>query len=74
MASEGKEFDVEEDSSAGVDTKERMAKQRQLLNARLGLDVAANLGFDTAGLFSNEDLVNTSQEMPEKSTDNRVII
>lgn len=34
-----------------------MAKQRQLLNARLGLDVAAKIGFDTNSLFTNEDLI-----------------
>ncbi|CAH0564280.1 unnamed protein product [Brassicogethes aeneus] len=67
MASEGKEFDLEEDSSLGVDVKEKMAKQRQLLNARLGLDVAANLGFDTSGLFTNEDLVGGIQEGAEKN-------
>ncbi|XP_030750463.1 TATA-binding protein-associated factor 172-like [Sitophilus oryzae] len=56
MASEGKEFDVEEDSALGLDMKERLAKQRQLLNNRLGLDVAARMGFNTSALFSNEDL------------------
>lgn len=40
-----------------------MAKQRQLLNARLGLDVAAKIGFDTSALFTNEDLITS----PDKS-------
>lgn len=35
--------------------KERMAKQRQLLNARLGLDVVSNMGLDMSNLFTNED-------------------
>lgn len=46
-----------------------MAKQRQLLNARLGLDVAANFGVDTNALFTNEDLIAS----PEKYyTDTKV--
>lgn len=57
MASEGKEFDIEEDTSSNCDIKEKMARQRQILNARLGLDVAAQFGVDTSNLFSNEDLV-----------------
>lgn len=35
---------------------ERLAKQRQQLNARLGLDVAAELGVDLTAVYSNEDL------------------
>ncbi|ENN71273.1 hypothetical protein HUJ04_007705 [Dendroctonus ponderosae] len=57
MASEGKEFDLEEDSAMGLEVKERLAKQRQLLNSRLGLDVAAKIGFDTCSLFTTEDLM-----------------
>lgn len=57
MASEGKEFDIEEDSSLGIDLKEKMAKQRQVLNARLGLDVVSKIGIDISGLFTNEDLL-----------------
>uniref|UniRef100_V5I7B1 TATA-binding protein-associated factor n=1 Tax=Anoplophora glabripennis TaxID=217634 RepID=V5I7B1_ANOGL len=76
MASEGKEFDLEEDSSLGIDNKERMAKQRQMLNARLGLDVAAKLGMDTSSLFSNEDLVanNGKPEISSNIVDLRVRI
>lgn len=39
-----------------AETKERLAKQRQQLNARLGLDVAANLGVDLNSMYTNEDL------------------
>ncbi|XP_018335221.1 TATA-binding protein-associated factor 172 [Agrilus planipennis] len=56
MGSEGTEYDVEEDGSTGADLKEKMARQRQCLNARLGLDVATKIGLDTSGIFSNEDL------------------
>lgn len=55
MASEGKEYDIEEDSTLGIDLKEKMTKQRQLLNVRLGLDVVANIGIDMSNLFTNED-------------------
>lgn len=46
----------------GIDTKEKIAKQRQLLNARLGLDMVENFGVETNALFTNEDLIST----PEK--------
>ena len=36
--------------------KERLSQQRQLLNKRLGLDLAGNLGIDTGNLFNDEDL------------------
>lgn len=50
----------------GLDTKEKMAKQRQLLNARLGLDVAGKFGFDTSTLFTNEDLINSNEKPDNK--------
>lgn len=62
MGSEGNEFDMEEDSSLGIDVKEKMAKQRQLLNARLGLDNLSKIGIDVSGLFSNEDLIVSSPD------------
>lgn len=92
MASEGKEYDIEEDStsgkfleavkyslyncinrSLGIDIKERMAKQRQLLNARLGLDVASKIGIDVSGLFTTEDLTVPSVDVHNqaKVEDNR---
>nr|CAD7594395.1 unnamed protein product [Timema genevievae] len=55
MGSEGKEFDTEEDV-AGVDIREKMARQRQQLNARLGLDTAARIGLDDmSDIFEAED-------------------
>ncbi|XP_060522113.1 TATA-binding protein-associated factor 172 [Cylas formicarius] len=69
MASEGKEFDVEEDSALGVDIKERMIKQRQLLNSKLGLDVAAKIGLDTSTLFSNEDLLTGKADSNDVTAD-----
>lgn len=38
------------------DMKERLAKQRQQLNARLGLDVASKLGVDLTSVYTNDDL------------------
>lgn len=71
MASEGKEFDLEEDSSSSIDTKERMAKQRQLLNARLGFDVASKIGVDVSNLFSNDDLMMSDiKEIATGATEN----
>lgn len=67
MASEGKEFDLEEDSSLGVDIKERLAKQRQLLNVRLGLDVASKVGIDISGIFTNEDLQQDNGRIDENN-------
>ncbi|XP_066254641.1 TATA-binding protein-associated factor 172 [Euwallacea similis] len=57
MASEGKEFDLEDDSALGLDMKEKMARQRHLLNSKLGLDVAEKFGIDTSSLVSNYDLI-----------------
>ncbi|XP_023219051.1 TATA-binding protein-associated factor 172-like, partial [Centruroides sculpturatus] len=54
LASEGKEFDI--DFGTGMDQKEILAKQRQLLNKRLGLDISEKFGIDTNEIFSNEDL------------------
>ncbi|XP_037872646.2 TATA-binding protein-associated factor 172 isoform X1 [Bombyx mori] len=58
MGSEGNEYDFDENdfSLSTADAKERMAKQRQQLNTRLGLDVAANLGVDLTSIYTNEDL------------------
>ncbi|KAK9499893.1 hypothetical protein O3M35_002836 [Rhynocoris fuscipes] len=52
-ASEGKEYEVpQQQNSEIVD----LNKQRELLNADLGLGAAAQLGFDTNNLYTAEDL------------------
>ncbi|CAG9584894.1 unnamed protein product [Danaus chrysippus] len=56
MGSEGHEYDLDEETLSATDMKERLTKQRQNLNSRLGLDVAASLGVDLSGVYSNEDL------------------
>lgn len=51
-----------------------MAKQRQLLNARLGLDVVSKIGIDVSGLFTTEDLTvpaADAHEIQAKVEDNR---
>lgn len=50
--------------------KERLAKQRQQLNSRLGLDVASSLGMDLSGAYSNDDLLPV--KAPSKSDATRV--
>ncbi|KAI8436267.1 hypothetical protein MSG28_004314 [Choristoneura fumiferana] len=52
---------------AGTDINERLARQRQQLNARLGLDAASKLGMDlTAALYTNEDLCPAKPTTPIK--------
>ena len=46
-----------------------MARQRQLLNTRLGLDVAAKIGMDMTELFSAEDLRNNTDVNTQSSDD-----
>ena len=43
-----------------MDPKERLARQRKLLQRKLGLDMGAALGMDTEELFNDEDLEDTS--------------
>lgn len=42
--------------SGEVDPKERLARQRKLLQRKLGLDMGAALGMDTQELFNDADL------------------
>lgn len=39
-----------------MDPKERVARQRKLLQKKLGLDMGAAIGMDTEELFNDEDL------------------
>jgi len=55
LGSEGDEFDVHDDTP-GSNGKESLARQRALLNRRLGLDVAGGLGIQQEALFEEEDL------------------
>lgn len=57
----------------GVDIKERLAKQRQLLNVRLGLDVASKVGIDISGIFSNEDLQHEQNNVKIEENNSRVM-
>ena len=41
----------------GLDEKEVLARQKQNLNKKLGLDVAGGLGIQSDDLFREEDLV-----------------
>ncbi|XP_076043200.1 histone acetyltransferase 1 isoform X2 [Oratosquilla oratoria] len=55
LAGDEKLFEADDENS-GIDPKERTARQRRLVNQRLGLDVAEVLGVDTQTIFTNEDL------------------
>ncbi|KAI2808015.1 hypothetical protein BLOT_005956 [Blomia tropicalis] len=60
LASEGKEFDDTDDTNSmanTIDSKEKIARQRQILNERLGLSMAEKLGFKLElDLISNVDI------------------
>ncbi|KAI5617401.1 TATA-binding protein-associated factor 172, partial [Silurus asotus] len=56
LGSAGAEFEVQDEKSAEVDPKERLARQRKLLQKKLGLDMGAAIGMDTEELFNDEDL------------------
>jgi len=62
MASEAKVFENLDSSSsshngiAPIDSSDA-AKQRNLINKRLGLDIAEKIGIDTSDIVSNEDLM-----------------
>ncbi|KAM6956533.1 TATA-binding protein-associated factor 172 [Aplochiton taeniatus] len=56
LGSAGAEFELQDDVSGDVDPKERLARQRKLLQRKLGLDMGAAIGMDTEDLFNDEDL------------------
>lgn len=53
-----------------MDTKERLARQRQQVNAQLGLDTMAVLGVDTSDIVSEEDITNAT--VSSTKVDNKV--
>lgn len=61
LGSEGFEYDTEE-TSIDLNDKEHLIKQRQLLNKRLGLDMASTLGIETDALFNDDDLAQSKTE------------
>lgn len=62
LGSEGKEYNTDE-SLAGLDFKERLARQRQQVNTQLGLDAMAALGVDTSDIVSEEDIASGSASL-----------
>lgn len=56
LGSAGVEFEVQDDKLGDVDPKERIARQRKLLQRKLGLDMGAAIGMNTEELFNDEDL------------------
>ena len=76
LASEGTEFDESQDSgercsNESNDSKEKLAKQRQLLNQRLGLEMAEKLGLqiDSNDIISNDDLTDQTESKNVISND-----
>ncbi|KAM9345373.1 TATA-binding protein-associated factor 172 [Symphorus nematophorus] len=61
LGSAGAEFEVQDDKTGEMDPKERLARQRKLLQKKLGLDMGAAIGMDTDELFNDEDLDYTCQ-------------
>ncbi|CAJ1066966.1 TATA-binding protein-associated factor 172 [Xyrichtys novacula] len=61
LGSAGAEFELQDDKTAEMDPKERLARQRKLLQKKLGLDMGAAIGMDTEDLFNDEDLDYTCQ-------------
>uniref|UniRef100_A0A4W6D9J5 B-TFIID TATA-box binding protein associated factor 1 n=1 Tax=Lates calcarifer TaxID=8187 RepID=A0A4W6D9J5_LATCA len=60
LGSAGAEFELQDDKTGEMDPKERLARQRKLLQKKLGLDMGAAIGMDTEELFNDEDLDYTS--------------
>ncbi|XP_022599486.1 TATA-binding protein-associated factor 172 [Seriola dumerili] len=56
LGSAGAEFELQDDKTGEMDPKERLARQRKLLQKKLGLDMGAAIGMDTEELFNDEDL------------------
>ncbi|XP_077491281.1 histone acetyltransferase 1 isoform X2 [Amblyomma americanum] len=60
LASDGSEFDLDDDLLGGSQSKERLLRQRRLLHRRLGMEMAEHMGLDTSNLFCAEDLAYSS--------------
>uniref|UniRef100_A0A673C4N7 BTAF1 RNA polymerase II, B-TFIID transcription factor-associated n=1 Tax=Sphaeramia orbicularis TaxID=375764 RepID=A0A673C4N7_9TELE len=56
LGSAGAEFELQDDKTGEMDPKERLSRQRKLLQKKLGLDMGAAIGMDTEELFNDEDL------------------
>lgn len=56
-----------------MDPKERLARQRKLLQKKLGLDMGAAIGMDTEELFNDEDLEYTCQTSGLKASGSKSI-
>ncbi|XP_012515118.1 PREDICTED: TATA-binding protein-associated factor 172 [Propithecus coquereli] len=56
LGSAGAEFELQDEKSGEVDPKERIARQRKLLQKKLGLNMGEAIGMSTEELFNDEDL------------------
>ncbi|KAH9489880.1 btaf1 RNA polymerase II, B-TFIID transcription factor-associated, 170kDa [Bulinus truncatus] len=74
LASEGDQYDLGT-SLIDMDDKDQLAKQRQLLNKRLGLDITANLGIDSSSLFNDDDLrLNLESNVPAINNNSQPVV
>ncbi|XP_030026584.2 TATA-binding protein-associated factor 172 isoform X2 [Manduca sexta] len=73
MGSEGHEYDLDEEALSSADINDRLAKQRQQLNARLNLDVAASVGVDLSALYTNDDLCPVKTQTNKTETARRPV-
>lgn len=74
MGSEGREYETTLQNT--VNTKEDLEKQRHVLNERLNLTAAAELGFDTSSLYTIDDLkveIVTPTDVPVKPNIGEVV-
>ncbi|WAQ95248.1 BTAF1-like protein [Mya arenaria] len=73
LGSEGAQFN-EDEKLSGLDERDRLAYQRQMLNKKLGLDMAGNLklGLDT-DLYTDEDLLTGMKKEDETKPDTRQV-
>ncbi|KAF3842467.1 hypothetical protein F7725_024418 [Dissostichus mawsoni] len=71
LGSAGAEFELQDDKNAEMDPKERLARQRKLLQKKLGMDIGAAIGMDTEELFNDEDLDDSCQPKFRPGMSNR---
>ncbi|XP_043911576.1 TATA-binding protein-associated factor 172 [Protopterus annectens] len=64
LGSAGAEFELQDEKLGETDSKERIARQRKLLQKKLGLDMGAAIGMNTDDLFNDEDLEYTPSLIP----------
>ncbi|CAG5127659.1 unnamed protein product [Candidula unifasciata] len=74
LASEGDQYDIAQ-PLVDMDDKEQLLQQRQLLNKRLGLDIAGSLGIDSSNLFNDDDLrMTVNSALPNTNNNSQPVV